>query len=197
MTYLLGLTGCIGMGKSTTAQMFAEEGCALWDADAAVHRLYERGGAAVGPIAAEFPEAVVDGAVSRPALRDLIARDEDVLKRLEEIVHPLVTAQQRAFIETTPADIVVLDVPLLFETGKDREVDGVVVVTVDRPEQQRRLAARGTMTPAQIETIRQQQAPDAEKRRRADHIVVTDTLEHARAQVQAIVAQIREEMADA
>lgn len=197
MTFVLGLTGSIGMGKSTTARMFAEEGCALWDADAAVHRLYARGGAAVGPVGKVFPDAVVDGAVSRERLKEMIQADKTVLSRIEEIVHPLVARDRTEFLERVEADIAVLDIPLLFETGADAWLDAVAVVSVDFEEQKRRLLERAKMTPAQLETIMQMQAPDAEKRARADYVIETDTLEHARRQVQAVVKDIRGRLRDA
>lgn len=197
MTFVLGLTGSIGMGKSTTARMFAEEGCALWDADAAVHRLYARGGAAVGPVGKVFPDAVVDGAVSRERLKEMIQADKTVLSRIEEIVHPLVARDRTEFLERVEADIAVLDIPLLFETGADAWLDAVAVVSVNFEEQKRRLLERAKMTPAQLETIMQMQAPDAEKRARADYVIETDTLEHARLQVQAVVQDIRGRLRDA
>jgi len=197
MTFLLGLTGSIGMGKSTTAQMFAEEGCAVWDADTAVHRLYAQGGAAVAPMRAAFPQAVIDGAVSRDTLKELIAQDKTVLSRIEEIVHPLVSLDRQAFLDRTDADIAVLDIPLLFETGADTWLDAVAVVSVDFEEQKRRLMERARMTPAQLDTILQMQAPDAEKRARADYVIETATLENAREQVQAVVREIRGKLADA
>ena len=197
MTFKLGLTGSIGMGKSTTGEMFVEEGCALWDADAAVHRLYAKGGAAVAPMAAAFPSAVEDGAVSRDRLKALISEDATVLKRIEAIVHPLVAQDRAAFLEASDADITVLDIPLLFETGAEAQMDAVVVVSVNFEEQRRRLMQRARMTPEQIETIMSAQAPDAEKRAKADFVIETDTLEHARAQVQAVVRQIRAGLADA
>jgi len=197
MTYLLGLTGSIGMGKSTTAKMFAEEGCAVWDADAAVHRLYAQGGAAVAPMAEAFPEAVIDGAVSRDRLKEAIAADPTALRRIEMIVHPLVGQDRAGFLSRADADIVVLDIPLLYEGGNEDRFDAVVVVTAPREVQRDRVLARGTMTEAQFDAIRAKQMPDADKRARADWIVVTDTLDSARAQVAAIVAEIRGKLADA
>ena len=194
MTFRLGLTGSIGMGKSTTARMFAEEGCAVWDADAAVHRLYAPGGAAVEPIRKMFPEAVIAGAVSRERLKDIIARDPRALSRIEQIVHPLVAADRDRFGADAQADILVFDIPLLFETGGDREMDAVVVVTAPAAEQRRRVMARPNMTSGQFRQILARQMPDAEKRARADFVVVTDTPGHARAQVRDIVKQIRSRM---
>ena len=190
--FLLGLTGSIGMGKSTTARLFAEEGCAVWDADAAVHRLYAPGGAATRPMAEAFPDAMEDGGVSRARLKEIIATDRTALKRIEEIVHPLVGADRAAFIEAASADIVVLDIPLLFETGGNTRVDAVVCVLVDEATQRERVLARGTMTEAQFEAIRAKQLPAAEKAARSDYVIETDTIEHARAQVQAVVQDIRE-----
>lgn len=197
MTFKLGLTGSIGMGKSTTAEMFVEEGCALWDADAAVHRLYAKGGAAVGPMQDAFPEAVLGGAVSREKLKELISADADVLKQIEAIVHPLVAQDRAAFLDTSDADITVFDIPLLYETGAETQMDAVVVVSVNFDEQRRRLMERARMTREQYEKIMAMQAPDAEKRARADYVIETDTLEHARAQVQAVVKEIRAGLADA
>jgi dephospho-CoA kinase len=188
---LIGLTGSIGMGKSSTAQIFAEMGCAVWDADAAVHRLYAPGGAAVAPIAAIWPDAVPCGAVDRGRLKAVIAADPDALRRIEAIVHPLVAADRAEFIAASAADVVVLDVPLLFETGGDARVDHTVVVTTDAATQRARVLARGTMSPEQFDAILAKQLPDAEKRARADFVVITDTPDHARTQVAAILAQIR------
>ena len=194
MSFRLGLTGSIGMGKSTTARLFAEAGCDVWDADAAVHRLYARGGAAVEPMRAAFPEAIVDGAVSRDVLKRIIGETPEALRRIEAIVHPLVAEDRAEFAKAARADIIVLDIPLLFETGGNAAMDAVVVVTTSAEEQRRRVLERGSMSEAQFETIRAKQVPDSEKRARADYLIVTDTLEHARAQVQDVIADIRRKM---
>ncbi len=194
MTVLIGLTGSIGMGKSTTARMFADAGCALWDADAAVHRLYAPGGAAVAPLAAAFPDAIEEGAVSRARLRQIIAEDPAALGRIEGIVHPLVAQDREQFVREARVqgiECVVLDAPLLFETGADRNMDVTVVVSAPPDLQRARVLERGTMTAAEFEAMLQKQMPDRDKRARADHVIATDTLEHAREQVQAVLAEIR------
>lgn len=191
MSFALGLTGSIGMGKSTTATLFAEEGCAVWDADAAVHRLYAPGGAAVEPMRAAFPEAIVDGAVDRTVLKRIIGQDPGALQRIEAIVHPLVAEDREAFRAASDADIIVFDIPLLFEGGGAARMDATVTVSAPADVQEARVMERGTMTPEQFRQIRDKQMPDAEKRARADYVIITDTLEHARAQVQQIVADIR------
>ena len=195
--FLLGLTGSIGMGKSTTAKLFAEEGCAVWDADAAVHRLYAEGGAAVAPMGAAFPDTILDGAVSREALKSIIGKDPAALGQIEKIVHPLVGQDRAAFIAAATSDIVVLDIPLLFETGGNDRVDAVVCVSIDADTQRQRVLDRGTMTPEQFEAIKAKQLPAEEKCARADYVVVTDTIEHARSQVQSVVADIRGKLANA
>ncbi len=191
---LLGLTGSIGMGKSTTARMFADEGALVWDADAAVHRLYARGGAAVEPLGEAFPGVVVDGAVDRTRLAERLGRDEDAFKRLEAIVHPL-AAQDRAddlaAARARGVRLAVLDIPLLFETGGDAFVDAVVVVTADPEVQAARVLARPGMTRDRFEAILARQTPDAEKRRRADFLVDTGRgLDAARDQVREIVGTV-------
>ena len=195
MSFHLGLTGSIGMGKSTTAGMFADLGCDVWDADAAVHRLYSRGGAAVSPMSAAFPTTVIDGAVSRAALKQLIARDTGVLAKIEQIVHPLVVLDRAEFRQSANADILVFDIPLLFETGGEETMDAVVVVSVAPNIQESRVFERGSMTQQQFLHIKEKQMSDEEKRRKADFVVVTDTKEHAQQQVQAIVDEIRSESA--
>ena len=189
--FKLGLTGSIGMGKSTTAAMFADEGCAVWDADAAVHRLYAEGGAAVAPLTADFPELAGNNSIPRDILREIIAKDASALKKIEAIVHPLVAKDRESFLADQSEDIVVLDIPLIFETGAEKKFDAVACVDVDLATQEARVLARGTMTKAQFEQIRAKQLPNAEKTKRADYVITTDTLEHARRQVQDIVADIR------
>ena len=185
------------MGKSTTAKLFAEAGCAVWDADAAVHRMYAKGGAAVAPLAEILPEAIVDGEVSRARLKEMIGKDPSVLGKIEAIVHPLVGADRARFVEESKADIVVFDIPLLFETGGNTAMDAVVCVSVAPDVQKERVMARGTMSVEQFEQIRAKQMPNDEKCARSDFVVVTDTLEHAREQVNDIVVKIRKGLSDA
>jgi len=192
MSWLLGLTGSIGMGKSTTAQMFRDEGIPVWDADSAVHRLYERGGRAVGPVSAAFPDAFVDGGVSREALKKIIAANPSALGQLEKIVHPLVAQDRAAFIADNPAPIVVVDIPLLYETGAEKWLSSVLVVSASPDVQRARVLARPGMTEAQFEAILSRQMPDAEKRRRADHLIETTTLDDARAKVRALIDELKD-----
>ncbi len=191
MTYVLGLTGSIGMGKSTTAGFFREEGIPVWDADEAVHRLYGKGGEAAPKIAAVWPKAVHDGQVDRAELKRWIAEEPDALKILEEIVHPLVAKDRAAFLEShKSAGLVVLDIPLLFETGGDARMDGVLVVSVHADIQRKRVLERDTMTPEMFESILSRQMPDAEKRKRADFIIETRELEQTRADVKTLIAKL-------
>ncbi|MES2833589.1 MAG: dephospho-CoA kinase [Pseudomonadota bacterium] len=191
---VLGLTGSIGMGKSTTTALFAEAGALTWNADDAVHALYAPGGAAVEPVGEAFPGVVVDGAVDRDRLAAALGRDEAAFKRLEAIVHPLVAARRRDDLLAAGAagvKLAVLDIPLLFETGGDRAVDAVVVVTADPQVQAARVLARPGMTRERLEAILARQTPDAEKRARADFIVDTGRgLEAARDQVREIVGTV-------
>ncbi|WP_425044904.1 dephospho-CoA kinase [Primorskyibacter sp. S87] len=194
MSFALGLTGSIGMGKSTTAKLFADQGCDVWDADAAVHRLYSRGGAAVEEMRQAFPKAVIDDQVDRQVLKSILAGRPDALREIERIVHPLVARDRAEFRMNSKADIMVFDIPLLFETGGDAAMDAVACVSVDPETQKTRVLERGTMTEDQFAHIVAQQMPDAEKRARSEYVIVTDTLAHARLQVQQIVAEIREGM---
>jgi dephospho-CoA kinase len=189
--FLLGLTGSIGMGKSTTSAMFAAEGVPVWDADAVVHRLYAQGGAAVAAIAAHIPEAVVDGAVSRPALKAVIAANPAALAGIEAIIHPLVAADRAAFIATSDADMIVLDIPLLFENGTEQTVDATLLVTAPAALQRQRVLARPGMTEAHLALILARQMPDADKRKRATHIVETLDIASTQAYVRALITYIR------
>lgn len=190
MTHRLGLTGSIGMGKSTTAQMFRDAAVPVWDADATVHRLYAKGGAAVPPLGDVFPDAVIDGAVSRDKLKDIIAVDPTALAKIEYIVHPLVAADRRAFVANHDAPLLVFDIPLLFETGADSWLSSVLVVTVPPAVQRARVLARPGMTPQHLDQILQRQMPDAEKRARADHVIETLTLDGTRAAVQELIDKL-------
>lgn len=191
MSFLLGLTGSIGMGKSTTAQMFRDEGVPVWDADAVVHQLYAKGGAAVPAFAAQFPEAIRDGAVSREALKTLIAADRAVLAQIEAIVHPLVAADRAAFLKDHTNAFVLLDIPLLYETKADLWLDAVVVVTAPYDVQRTRVLERGTMTEDQFEMILSKQMPDVEKRARADYIIETVSMDAARDAVRKLVQHMK------
>ena len=192
---ILGLTGSIGMGKSTTAAMFAAEGAPVYDADAEVHALYAPGGAAVAPIEAAFPGVVVDGAVDRARLSERVVGKPEEMARLEAIVHPLVGATRGAFFEKATAagaDVVVLDIPLLFETGGEKRVDAVVVVSAPAALQRQRVLERPGMDEAKLDAILARQMADSEKRARAHYIIDTGQgLEHARAQVKEVLAKVR------
>jgi dephospho-CoA kinase len=187
--FILGLTGSLGMGKSTTARFFAEAGVPVHDADAEVHRLYE--GAAVPAIEAAFPGTTVGGKVDRNKLAARVLGDEAALKRLEAIVHPLVQEAERRLLAQAQASgekVVVLDIPLLFETGGDRRVDAVVVVSAPPEVQQARVLERPGMTMQKLQALLAKQMPDAEKRRRADFVVDTSRgFPAARAEVRAIL----------
>lgn len=189
--FRLGLTGSIGMGKSTTAGFFAAAGLPVWDADAAVERLYAPGGAAVGPMAALHPAAVRDGRVDRAALKSWIAGDPAALGRIEAVVHPLVAEDRTRFLDAATADIVVFDIPLLFEKGTEAEMDATLLVTAPPALQRARVLARPGMTEAQFATILARQMPDRDKRARATHIIETLGRDAARAGVEALIAYIR------
>lgn len=192
--FRLGLTGSIGMGKSTTALMFSEAGIPVWDADAAVHRLYAPGGAAVAPLAAAFSGVVKGGQVDRAVLRSIVRDEPEALKRLEAIVHPLVAADRSEFVAAADRRgeaVIVLDIPLLFETGADGGMDGIVVVSAQPEVQRARVLSRPGMDEATLATILSRQMPDAEKRARATWVIDTTTMDGARQAVQQILEDIR------
>ena len=190
--FILGLTGSIGMGKTTTARLFAEEGVPVHDADAAVHKLYE--GEAVPLIEAAFPGTTEAGRVDREKLGRRVVGDAAALKRLEAIVHPLVRQAEERFLaeaKARGAKVVVLDIPLLFETGGDTRVDATVVVTAPADVQRARVLERPGMSAEKLDALLAKQMPDAEKRRRADFVVDSGQgIEHARAQVRQILTRI-------
>ncbi|WP_179381394.1 dephospho-CoA kinase [Jannaschia marina] len=188
---ILGLTGSMGMGKSTTAQMFRDLGVPVWDADATVHALYAEGGAAVEPVARRFPGTRTETGIDRSALRAALnAEPETGLDALNAIVHPLVAADRGAWTVKQGAGLVVWDVPLFFETGTDAACDRVAVVTVDAETQRARILARGTMSPAELDLILARQMPDADKRARADYIIETTDMDRARSRVAEIVEEL-------
>lgn len=193
---VLGLTGSIGMGKSTVAKMFAEEGAPAFDSDASVHQLYAKGGAAVTAVAAEFPTAIRDGAVDRALLSPLVLDNPAALKRLEQIVHPFVRQAQVDFAEAARAagaEVVVFDIPLLLE-GKNADLfDMIVVVSAPAEVQRARVLARPGMTEEKFQQILARQMPDAEKRARADFVIDTSgSLDDTRAQVRAVLDALAE-----
>ncbi len=189
---ILGLTGSIGMGKSTTAKLFAEAGVPVYDADATVHQLYE--GEAAPAIEAAFPGTTENGRVDRAKLSARVVHDPAAMKRLEEIVHPMLGASRQKFFadaEAAGASVVVLDIPLLFETAGEKRVDAIVVVTTSPELQRERVLARGTMDAQRLDAIIARQLPDAEKRKRADFVVDTSHgLDPVRAQIQHILAEV-------
>jgi dephospho-CoA kinase len=186
---ILGLTGSIGMGKSTTAKLFAEAGVPVYDADATVHMIYE--GEAAPAVEAAFPGTTVDGKVDRNKLSARVVHDPLAMKQLEQIVHPMLGASRQKFLseaEQAGAPVAVVDVPLLFETGGEKRVDAVVVVTTSPEIQRQRILARANMTPEKLDAILARQLPDAEKRRRAHFVVDTSHgLDPVRARIRDIL----------
>jgi dephospho-CoA kinase len=189
---VIGLTGSIGMGKSTTAKLFAEAGVPVYDADATVHRIYES--EAAPAIEAAFPGTTVGGKVDRERLSACVVHDPAAMKRLEAIVHPMLKAHHQAFLDAAKgagAAVAVVDIPLLFETGGEARVDAVVVVTTTEDVQRQRILSRPTMTPDKLDAILARQMPDAEKRRRADFVVDTSHgLEPVRAHIRDILRAV-------
>ncbi len=191
MMKVLGLTGSIGMGKSSTAAMFRELGVPVYDADAAVHAIYQEGGRAVAPLGQRFPEALIDGAIDRSVLRAQVLNNRDAMAELEAIVHPLVGLSQLEFRETALSEgrtLIVLDVPLLFETGGDQRVDAIAVVSAPLADQRARVLSRPGVTEEDFNAILAKQMPDADKRARADFVISTAWgYDFTRAHVQIIV----------
>lgn len=190
MSHKLGLTGSIGMGKSTTAQMFRDAGVPVWDADATVHKLYAKGGVAVSKIAALYPQAVIDGAVSREALREIIKEDLGALAQIEQIVHPMVAQSREAFIRINDDPLIVFDIPLLFETKADAWLDSILVVSAPPDIQKARVLARGDMDEETFEFILSRQISDTDKQARADHLIETITIDGARRAVNELIQSL-------
>lgn len=191
---LVGLTGSIGMGKSKSAELFEAEGLPVYDADASVHALYEKGGAAVAPLSEHFPEAIKDGAVDRAILGKLVLNDGEMLQKLESIVHPLAGKMQKDFLETQEAagkKAVILDIPLLLEKKADGLVDVVVVVSTTPAVQKQRVLERSGMTEEKFHSILSKQMPDAEKRGKADFVVdSTISVADAHRQIRDIISRL-------
>ena len=197
MRFLLGLTGSIGMGKSTTAQLFADRGCKIWDADSTVHRAYNKNGVAVAGISKIAPGAVHRGAVDRAKLRALISQDANLLPKLEAIIHPLVKADREGFIAKNPKSILVFDIPLLFELNSAAGFDAVACVLSSDEVQRSRVLARPGMTEDHFQMIRSKQWPAEDKAARADYIIHTNSHETAAQAVDAILEDIKKRPKDA
>jgi dephospho-CoA kinase len=196
MSYVLGLTGSIGMGKSTTANLIKSLGVPVWDADAYVHQLYAKDGQAVKPIADLCPTAIKDGAVDRDQLRAEIAQNPALLEKVQALVHPMVAANRARFIAASAAPIIVLDIPLLYEIGADRFCDGVLVVTAPHDVQKQRVMQRN-ISELEFQMILSRQMPDAEKRARATWVVETLSIPHVESQLRSILGGIRRKLGHA
>jgi dephospho-CoA kinase len=201
MIKILGLTGSIGMGKSTVGKMFEVENIPLYNVDAEIHKFYQVGGIAVEPISKVFPDAVIEGRVDRPTLSKLVLGDDVAIKKLEAIVHPMVGSHRTEFLRSAKDnghDMVILDVPLIFETNGMKNFDKIVVVSAPADQQRARVLARDDMSAEKFEAILARQLPDAEKRARADFVIDTGVgLDETRAQVQKLIKTLREEFAHA
>ncbi len=193
MPYLLGLTGSIGTGKSTTARVFANLGVAVWSADEVVHWLYENDAQTIQAIGDILPEAIENNAVHRPHLRHELQKNPTLFPQIEQILHPRLKTHRADFIKTEAAKgqkLLVFDIPLLYETGAEAWLDGVLVVTIDAPTQEARVMARGTLDKAQFALLLARQMPDAQKRGRADFVITTDSHESVKRKVAELIKQI-------
>ena len=194
-TIILGLTGSIGMGKTTTAKMFAKYGIPVWEADTSVHKLYSKEGEAVELFKEKFPSSIVNNEVNRAELKKLINDDERNLKTIETLIHPLVSNDRKRFVkaaEKKNIPLIVLDIPLLFEKGHEKSVDYIVVVSVTKETQRKRVLKRNTMTSEMVEKILKIQMSDAEKRQKADFVIITNTLEQAEIKVLEIITKFKD-----
>jgi|TARA_B110000211_G_C13845866_1_gene450033 dephospho-CoA kinase len=197
MSYLLGLTGSIGMGKSTTAALFAARGCLIWDADLAVHRAYNEGGDGVAEIKKIATTAIDSNSVNRDKLRTLILEDPTLLAKIEAIIHPIVQKDRQAFIASNPGSILVFDIPLLFELNSESDFDAVACVLSTFEMQKTRVMARPGMTRTHLEMIISKQLPAADKAARANYIINTATKDIARAAVDSIIKDIKRKVENA
>ena len=194
-TIILGLTGSIGMGKTTTAKMFAKYGIPVWEADTSVHKLYSKEGEAVELFKEKLPSSIVNNEVSRAKLKKLINDDERNLKTIETLIHPLVSNDRKRFIkaaEKKNIPLIVLDIPLLFEKGHEKSVDYIAVVSVTKETQRKRVLTRNTMTPEMVDKILGIQISDAKKRQKADFVIITNTLEQAETKVLEIITKLKD-----
>ena len=194
-TIILGLTGSIGMGKTTTAKMFAKYGIPVWEADTSVHKLYSKEGEAVELFKEKFPSSIVNNEVNRAELKKLINDDERNLKTIETLIHPLVSNDRKRFVkaaEKKNIPLIVLDIPLLFEKGHEKSVDYIAVVSVAKETQRKRVLKRNTMTSEMAEKILKIQMSDAEKRQKADFVIITNTLEQAEIKVLEIITKLKD-----
>ena len=197
MSYLLGLTGSIGMGKSTTCELFAERGCITWDADLTVHRAYGIGGAAVEPFSKILPQVIVKQQINREKLRQVISENESILPRIEAIIHPLVRRDRQNFISANPSSILVFDIPLLFELNAQADFDAVACVFLEPKIQKERVMARPGMTKSYFEMILKKQLPASEKAAKSDYVINTTTPKKAVIAVDTILKNIRRKLRNA
>ena len=197
MSYLLGLTGSIGMGKSTTCALFSERGCIIWDADLTVHRAYGIGGVAVEPLSKILPQVIVKQQINREKLRQVISEDESILPRIEAIIHPLVRRDRQNFISANPSSILVFDIPLLFELNAQADFDAVACVFLEPKVQKERVMARPGMTKSYFEMILKKQLPASEKAARSDYVINTATPRTAVIAVDTVLKNIRRKLRNA